>query len=82
MILQIVKVGNSRGLRLPKSILEEYHIEKEVDLRSTKEGLLLRPVRNKARAGWAKKFREMAARGDDKLLIPEGVDATDSEWQW
>jgi antitoxin MazE len=82
MILQIVKVGNSKGLRLPKSILEQYHIDKEVDLYSTKDGLLLKPVKNKARAGWAKKFKEMAAHGDDKLLIPEFTNSTDKDWQW
>ncbi len=82
MIIQIVKVGNSRGLRLPKSILEQYHIDKEVDLRSTKEGLLLKPVKNKAREGWAKKFKSMASHKDDTLLMPDLVDASDKDWKW
>jgi len=82
MILQIVKVGNSRGLRLPKSLLEQYHIDKQVDLRSTKEGLLIKPLNSKARAGWGKKFKEMAAHGQDKLLMPDLVDAIDKDWKW
>lgn len=82
MILQIVKIGNSKGLRLPKSILEQYHIEEEVDIISTKEGLLLQPVKSKARSGWAKKFREMSTNRDDKLLIPDFIDGADRDWQW
>ncbi len=82
MILQVVKVGNSKGLRIPKSILEQYHIEEEVDLSSTKEGLLIKPIKSKARAGWSKKFKEMAANRDDRLLIPEFTNSGDREWQW
>lgn len=82
MILQVVKVGNSRGLRLPKGLLEQYHIDKEVDLSSTKEGLLIKPLKNRARAGWSKKFKEMAAKGHDKLLMPENIDFSDKDWKW
>ncbi|AFM12666.1 AbrB/MazE/SpoVT family DNA-binding domain-containing protein [Turneriella parva] len=82
MILQIVKVGNSKGLRIPKSILEQYHIEDEVDVTSTKDGLLLKPIKSKARAGWAKKFKEMATNRDDRLLMPDFTDAADRDWQW
>ena len=82
MILQVVKVGNSKGLRIPKSILEQYQIEEKVDLSSTKEGLLIKPIKSKARAGWSKKFKEMAANRDDRLLIPEFTNSGDREWQW
>lgn len=82
MILKIVKVGNSRGLRIPKSILEQYHIKEEVDITSTKDGLLLKPVKSKARKGWAEKFKEMAANQDDALLMPDSIDSTDRDWQW
>jgi antitoxin MazE len=69
MILQVVKVGNSKGLRFPKSILEQYQIEDEVDLSPTKDGLLIKPIKSKARVGWSKKFKEMAAKRNDKLLL-------------
>lgn len=82
MILQVVKVGNSKGLRIPKSILKQCHIEEEVDVSTTREGLLIKPVKSKARAGWSKKFKEMAANQDDKLLIPEFTNSWDHEWQW
>lgn len=82
MILRVVKVGNSKGLRIPKSILEQCHIEDEVDITPTKDGLLLKPVKSKARASWAKKFKEMATHRDDKLLIPDFTDTADRDWQW
>ncbi|MBS0619820.1 MAG: AbrB/MazE/SpoVT family DNA-binding domain-containing protein [Spirochaetes bacterium] len=82
MILQVVKVGNSKGLRIPKSILQQYHIGEEVELSSTKQGLLLKPVKNKARTGWSRKFKAMAENRDDKLLIPEFANLADREWEW
>jgi len=82
VLLQIVKVGNSKGLRIPKNILEQYHIEEEVELSPTKNGLLIKPVKSKARAGWSKKFKEMAANRDDKLLMGDFGNSDDKEWQW
>lgn len=71
MILQVVKVGNSKGLRIPKRILEQYQIDNEVDISTTKDGLVIKPVKSKARTGWAKKFKAMATNRDDQLLIPD-----------
>ncbi len=82
MIVQVVKVGNSRGVCIPKSLLEQLGIDKEVYLRSTKEGLLLKPVRSKAREGWDKKFQKMAERKDDQLLMPDHVDFNGKDWKW
>jgi antitoxin MazE len=82
MILPIVKIGNSRGLRLPKGVLDEYHMEKEVDMQPTKDGLLIRPKKAKARQNWSRQFQTMAARGEDKLLIPDAVDLDTKDWEW
>jgi len=82
MILQVVKVGNSKGLRIPKRILEQYQIDNEVDISTTKDGLVIKPVKSKARTGWEKKFKEMAISRDDTLLIPELENSADREWQW
>lgn len=82
MVVQIIRVGNSRGLRIPKGLLEQYHIEREVDLQATKDGLLLRPLKSQARSGWGERFASMAKQGDDQMLLPEGVDAADDDWEW
>lgn len=82
MVVRIMRVGNSRGLRIPKGLLEQYQIDREVDLQVTKDGLLLKPVKSGARAGWGEKFAAMAKNGDDCLLLPEGIDAGDAGWEW
>ncbi|GAB4433737.1 MAG: AbrB/MazE/SpoVT family DNA-binding domain-containing protein [Turneriella sp.] len=82
MVVQIIRVGNSRGLRIPKDLLEQYQIEKEVDRQATKDGLLLKPLKSHARSGWGERSASMAKHGDDQMLLPESVDAADDDWEW
>jgi len=70
MKLNIIKVGNSKGLRLPKSILDEYEIENSVELK-LKEGYIeIRPIQ-KPRANWKKKLEEMAQDPNEENRIPD-----------
>ena len=59
-ILTIVPVGNSKGIRIPSSLIRRYRIEGKVELIETPEGLLLRPV-GSDKLSLAESFREMAA---------------------
>lgn len=82
----IIQIGNSRGIRIPKLLLEQMRFieNEEVDLIIEKNQLVVRPVR-KAREGWSIAFKEMAARGDDDLLNDEVYIATEwdaEEWEW
>jgi antitoxin MazE len=79
---QIVKIGNSRGVRLPKLLIEQMGFTKDVEIIVQRGHLVLRPVL-RARRGWEEQFRAMAQHGDDHLLdeqIPTQWDR--SEWQW
>ncbi len=70
MQISIVQIGNSKGIRLAKNILEKYEFTDKVEL-ILKEGfLILKPVK-KVRDGWDVSFKEMAASGDDELLIDD-----------
>ena len=78
----LVAVGNSKGVRLPKPILEQAGIVDEVDLEVRDGEIVLRSARV-PRAGWAEAFAAMSAAGDDDLLdrdLPTQWDA--SEWRW
>ncbi|CAH1001429.1 hypothetical protein LEM8419_02332 [Neolewinella maritima] len=68
MKAKIVRIGNSRGLRIPKKVLQEYSIEDTIEMNLLEEGILLQPVK-KVREGWDEAFKKMAAEGDDELLI-------------
>ena len=64
MKAQLIKIGNSRGLRLPQRLLELYRIGEgdEIELQEMAEGILLIPLRSlNAKLSWAESYREMAA---------------------
>lgn len=64
----IIKIGNSKGLRLSKTILEKYNIKDKVELILEKGQIVLKPI-EKPRQNWEKKFEQMHLNEDDNLLI-------------
>lgn len=83
MKLAVVSIGNSRGIRLPKAVLEQCGIEGSVDL-EVRGGRIVISPRAERRAGWDAAFAGMAARGDDRPLddVPAGSAWDDAEWRW
>ena len=79
MELQVVQIGNSKGIRIPKSLLKQYNFEEKVVVDLREEGLLIRP--KKVRDGWAESFKEMAKNGDDQLILGDFKNAIDDE-EW
>lgn len=77
MELSIVKIGNSKGIRLSKTILEKYNFVDKLELILEEDALILKPIK-KVRAGWDEAFKEMVKNGDDELLIPDVFE--DEEW--
>ena len=85
MRASVVPIGNSRGVRLPKVVLEQCHIANEVELTVSRRRIILSPVPPKAkrpRAGWAEAFARLAAEDGDKLLLDAAYDAPVKDWQW
>lgn len=79
---QIVKIGNSRGVRLPKLLIEQMGFGNEVEIIVQRGQLVLRPVL-RPRRGWDEQFIAMAKRGDDKMLDkPASTQWDRSEWEW
>ena len=79
---KLVRIGNSRGIRIPAAFLSTIGATNELDLDLVDGTVVLRPVRA-VREGWAEAFAEMAKTGEDKLLddyIPTSFD--ENEWQW
>ena len=80
MEVSIIKIGNSKGLRLSKTILEKYQIKDKVELILEKGQIILRPV-DTPRKNWEKKFKEMFKNDDDTLLINDVFDEdTFKDW--
>jgi antitoxin MazE len=84
MKAQIVRIGNSQGVRIPKPFLQQSGISREVDIEVRGNQIVLRSLR-RPREGWEDSFRRMASKGDDvlldgKLLRQSSWD--EEEWQW
>ena len=80
MEVSVVKIGNSRGIRLSKTLLEKYNIRDTVDLILEKGHIILKPV-SQPRKGWDKAFKAMNANGDDKLLVEDVFEEENPE-EW
>ena len=70
MEVSVVKIGNSKGIRLSKTIIERYNIRDTVEMILDKGHIIIKPL-SKPRKGWDKAFMEMHANGDDRLMIPD-----------
>ncbi len=68
MEVSVIKIGNSKGIRLSKTLIEKYNIKDSVDLILEKGQIVIKPL-SKPRKGWEKAFKEMAKNGDDMLLV-------------
>jgi len=80
METSIIKIGNSKGLRLSKTILEKYNIKDKVELILEKGQIILKPIA-KPRKDWDKAFEKMHQNKDDKLLINDVFDDENfDEW--
>lgn len=80
MEIAIIKIGNSKGLRLSKTILEKYHIKDKVELIFEKSQIILKPI-TEPRKGWEKAFKEMHKNNDDSLFIDDVFDDENLE-EW
>lgn len=82
MKCQIIQIGNSQGIRIPKVLLEETRITGEVDLELHPDGILIRNTQ-KPRAGWDEAFKAMAENEDDDLIEASTRTSFERrEWQW
>lgn len=66
----IIKIGNSKGLRLSKTILEKYNIKDKVEMILEQGQIILKPI-EKPRKNWEKAFEKMRENNDDKLLLDD-----------
>lgn len=80
MRASIIKIGNSKGLRFSKTILEKYNIGDEVEIILEKEQIVIKPLAD-PRKNWKDSFIKMHEAGDDNLLIDDVLqDENFDEW--
>jgi antitoxin MazE len=81
MEISIINIGNSKGIRLSKTVLEKYNIQDKLELILEKGYLILKPIAE-PRKNWEKSFKKMHDNGDDELLIDDVFnDENFEEWK-
>jgi antitoxin MazE len=85
MTAKLIAIGNSRGIRLPKSVIEQCGLGDEIEL-EVRDGCLILRSSKAPRAGWEEAFERMHAAAHDRLLDVEAVSQPsewdESEWKW
>jgi antitoxin MazE len=79
---KVVKIGNSRGIRIPRTLLEQAGLANDVEMTVEGNNLIIHSI-HQPRSGWENQFKEMAVHGDDRLL--ETLTSTHwdrDEWEW
>ena len=83
MLAKIVQIGSSRGIRIPKAVIEQCHFLYEVNMRVDKKRLIIEPVEDEPRKGWREAIRADAKKNkkNEKIdYIPTKFDQ--DEWEW
>ena len=79
---RIVRIGNSRGIRVPKVLLDQAQLPDDVELQAEHGRLVVRAAHG-PRAGWAAAAKAMRVQDDDQLLdAPTSTRFDHKDWQW
>ena len=83
MRMELVRIGNSRGIRIPKPLIEQCGLGKTVELRVENERLVISPER-RPRQGWEEAFRAAGPPASDELLLRHAAasEFDRKDWKW
>ncbi len=81
MKLQIIQIGNSKGIRIPQSLMKQCNFQDEVNVKIKAHSMILSPSTKKPRENWESAFKQMRQNKEDILLIPSMLD-DDMDWEW
>ena len=85
MKVDIIRIGNSQGIRLPKAIIEQCGFAKTLELEVRGQEVVLRPAKRKPREGWEEAIaKAIAEHGQPELLWPDDMttEFDETEWTW
>jgi antitoxin MazE len=82
MKVNIVAIGNSKGIRIPKSVLDQCKFDKEAELEVENNRIIIKPHRKKSREGWGEAFKLMHECKEDVLLLGDSLDLEMKNWEW
>ena len=78
--VKLAKIGNSKGIRLSKQLLKRYQINESVEIETTSDSIILRPLRDE-KLDWASTYKQMADAAEDwtvwDAVAEEGLNELD-----
>ena len=81
MKARLIQIGNSRGIRIPKSVIDQCEFKNEVELEINDRQLIIKS--DSPRSGWKGKFQQMGADENEQLFVSEPMNDWDTEeWEW
>jgi antitoxin MazE len=82
----LIKIGNSQGVRIPKTVIEQAGLAgQELEFAVIAEGLLIKPIHKQPRQAWEQRIREALQLHGDETADTEWLDAPlteDNDWEW
>ena len=83
----LIKIGNSQGIRLPKTIIKQAHLESvNLEFEVVENGLLIKPVNNVAREMWEENIKSVLSANKnktDKALLDDLLNDSDlDDYEW
>ena len=84
MRLNIIPIGNSQGIRLPKTIIKQCGFGKSVEVEVVNHHLVIKSIIRTPRENWSEAFKTMSQNGDDTLLEFSNISHNwdKEEWEW
>ena len=82
MLTTIRRLGNSQGVLIPKPLLQQVGLVDQAEMLVEGDALVLRRPKAEPRFGWAAASAELAASGNDSLVMPDFANEGDAELAW
>jgi antitoxin MazE len=81
MKARLIRIGNSRGVRLPKAVIDQVGLDDDIELRVEQNRVII-TASAPPRSGWADAAKRLAAESRELLDSPLPTRFDEDEWQW
>jgi antitoxin MazE len=83
MRLKVIDIGNSKGIRFPQALIQQYNLTTEINVELKKDGIMITPTQ-KPRSGWEEQFKLATSKisSEEKSWMDTGNSFDEEEWTW
>ena len=80
MRTKLIKIGNSKGVRITSNIIKECELGNEIEIKVLDKKVIIEAIRE-PRSNWNNNFEKMHKNKED-VLINESSNDFDKDWEW